>query len=129
MQYVALHARHKKWSFSLRIFSVNVTTSAGNCRFGHIYWQNPLWIYHVLSSDSWLNAFKDHRNMKNLETRNILLVSVHFIMANRHQTIVSTALWLGKKETNEDMNVTKHKRIMLGSTMTSTKRKDFYQPY
>ena len=31
---------HKKWSFLLRIFSVNVTKSAGNCRFGHIYWRN-----------------------------------------------------------------------------------------
>ena len=26
----------KKWSFPLRIPSVNVTKSAGNCRFGHI---------------------------------------------------------------------------------------------
>ena len=34
---------HKKRSFPLRIFSVNVTKSAENCRFGHIYWRNPLW--------------------------------------------------------------------------------------
>ena len=27
---------HKKWSFPLRISSVNVTKSAGNCGFGHI---------------------------------------------------------------------------------------------
>ena len=27
----------KKWSFPLRISAVNVTKSAGNCRFGHIY--------------------------------------------------------------------------------------------
>ena len=32
---------HKTWSFPLRIFSVNVTKSAGNCRFGYIYWTNP----------------------------------------------------------------------------------------
>ena len=32
---------HKKWSFSLRISSVNATKSAGNCGFGHIYWRNP----------------------------------------------------------------------------------------
>ena len=32
---------HKKWSFSLKISSVKVTKSAGNCRFGHIYWWNP----------------------------------------------------------------------------------------
>ena len=28
---------HKKWGFSLKIYSVNVTKSAGNCGFGHIY--------------------------------------------------------------------------------------------
>ena len=28
---------HKKWSFPLKISSVNVTKSAGNCGFGHIY--------------------------------------------------------------------------------------------
>ena len=33
---------HKKWSFPLRISSVNVTKSAGNWGFGHIYWRNPL---------------------------------------------------------------------------------------
>ena len=38
--YVTLH---KKWSFPLRISSVNVTKSAGNCGFGHINWRNPLW--------------------------------------------------------------------------------------
>ena len=34
---------HKKWSFPLRISSVNVTKSVGNCGFGHIYWRNPWW--------------------------------------------------------------------------------------
>ena len=34
---------HKKWSFLLSISSVNVTKSAGNCAFGHIYWRNPQW--------------------------------------------------------------------------------------
>ena len=32
---------HKKWSFPLRISPVNVTWSAVNCGFGHIYWRNP----------------------------------------------------------------------------------------
>ena len=32
---------HKKWSFPLRISSVNVTKSAVSCGFGHIYWRNP----------------------------------------------------------------------------------------
>ena len=32
---------HKKWSFPLRISSVNVTKSAVSCGFGQIYWRNP----------------------------------------------------------------------------------------
>ena len=39
--YFKPHALHKKWSFPLRISSVNVAISAGNCGFGHIYWRNP----------------------------------------------------------------------------------------
>ena len=34
---------HKKWSFPLRISSVNVTKSAVSCGYGHIYWRNPQW--------------------------------------------------------------------------------------
>ena len=34
---------HKKWSFPLRISSVNVPKSAENCRFVHNYWRNPQW--------------------------------------------------------------------------------------
>ena len=33
--------QEKKWSFSLRISSVNVTKSAVSCGFGHIYKRNP----------------------------------------------------------------------------------------
>ena len=32
---------HKKFTFPLRISSVNMTKSGGNCRFGYIYWRNP----------------------------------------------------------------------------------------
>ena len=32
---------HKKWSFPLRISSVNVTKSAISCGFGYIDWRNP----------------------------------------------------------------------------------------
>ena len=31
------HTLRKKWSFPLRISSVNVTKSTVSCRFGHIY--------------------------------------------------------------------------------------------
>ena len=31
----------QKMTFALRISSVNVTKSAENCGFGHIYWRNP----------------------------------------------------------------------------------------
>ena len=41
---------HKKWSFPLRIFSVNVIKSVGNCGFGHIYWRNPNGKLHFLCS-------------------------------------------------------------------------------
>ena len=33
---------HKKWSFPLRISSVNVTKSSDSCGSGHIYLRNPL---------------------------------------------------------------------------------------
>ena len=33
----------KRWSFPLRISSVNVTKSAGICGFDHIYWRNHYW--------------------------------------------------------------------------------------
>ena len=33
----------KKSSFSLRIFSVNVTKSTASSGFGHIYWRNSYW--------------------------------------------------------------------------------------
>ena len=39
-QYSALH---KKWSFSPMISSINVANSGVTCRFGLIYWRNPLW--------------------------------------------------------------------------------------
>ena len=31
----------KKWSFLLKISSLNVSKSAENCGIGHIYWRNP----------------------------------------------------------------------------------------
>ena len=40
---VYLQLLHKKWSFVLRISSVNVTKSAVTCGFDHIYWRNPLY--------------------------------------------------------------------------------------
>ena len=34
---------HIKWSFPLKIFSVNMTKFAVSCQFGHIYWRNLWW--------------------------------------------------------------------------------------
>ena len=34
---------HKKWSFTLRISSVNVAKSPVSCGFGHINWRNHQW--------------------------------------------------------------------------------------
>ena len=37
-------------SFLLRIFLVKVAISAVSYKFGHIYWRNPQWNPHILSS-------------------------------------------------------------------------------
>ena len=42
---------HKRWSFPLRVFSVNVTKSTVFCGFGHIYWRNLDEKNHFLCSD------------------------------------------------------------------------------
>ena len=47
-----LYTLHKKWSFPLRICSVNVTKSVGNCVFGHIYWRNRYWKTFFVCSDN-----------------------------------------------------------------------------
>ena len=36
-----MDALYKKWSFPLKISSVNVTKSAGSSGFGHSYWGKP----------------------------------------------------------------------------------------
>ena len=41
--YLCVHSLYKKWSFPLRISSVNVTKSAVSYGFGYIYWRNPEW--------------------------------------------------------------------------------------
>ena len=41
MLMAGIQSLHKKWSFPLRISSVNVTKSAVSCGFGHIYCKNP----------------------------------------------------------------------------------------
>ena len=42
-QSIILMTLHKRWSFPLRISSVNVTKFAGTHGFRHIYWRNPPW--------------------------------------------------------------------------------------
>ena len=45
---------HKSWSFPSRISSVNVTISAENCGFSHIYWRNFWWkICFFVQWNSW----------------------------------------------------------------------------
>ena len=43
MKMTAFLVTAKKWSFSLRISSVNVTKSAVFCGIIHIYWRSPQW--------------------------------------------------------------------------------------
>ena len=51
-----LHSLHKKWSFPLRISTVNVTKSAVSCGFGHIHWRNPSWKTSFFGNSRRLNA-------------------------------------------------------------------------
>ena len=59
---------HKKWSFLLKISSVNVATSAVSCGFacgfGHIYWKNPLMknFIFLCSVKNWLRTFSEATN-------------------------------------------------------------------
>ena len=39
-KYSIFNITTQKWSFPLRISSVDVTKSAGNCGSGHFYWRN-----------------------------------------------------------------------------------------
>ena len=45
LNFALIASKHctNKWSFPLRISSVNVTKFAVSCGFGHIYWRNPRW--------------------------------------------------------------------------------------
>ena len=52
MSVLSEDALRKKWSFLLRICSVNVNKSPRNYRYGHIYWINPEWKLHFLCSDN-----------------------------------------------------------------------------
>ena len=87
---------HKKWSFQLRISSVNMTKPAVSSGFGHIYWRNPLWktsffvqcfypIHNVyfndvqisrsihLSSSLWGNSLRCDLFRKRIDQTNFLL--------------------------------------------------------
>ena len=48
---------HKKWSFPLRVFSVNMTKSAVFCRFGYIYWRNTYRKTSFFAVSYWMCAF------------------------------------------------------------------------
>ena len=59
---------YKKWSFPLRISSVNLTKSAGNCRFGHIYWRNPWWkTSFFVQWNTWNKVKKSSRKVWHLQ--------------------------------------------------------------
>ena len=70
------HTTAQKFNFLLRISSVNVIKSAGNCEFDHIYWINPswktfLWIIleeNIFSSDMFMYILK-MSNDKSNETK------------------------------------------------------------
>ena len=49
--WVYIHSLYKKWSFLLRISSVNVTNQAVFYGFAHMYWRTPQWKASFLCSD------------------------------------------------------------------------------
>ena len=52
--WVYIHSLYKKWSFLLRISSVNVTNQAVFYGFAHMYWRTPQWKASFLCSDFFL---------------------------------------------------------------------------
>ena len=56
---------HKKWSFPLRISSLNVTKFALSCGFGDIYWRHPYRKLHFLWSGSFDGGGK-HEQQRNV---------------------------------------------------------------
>ena len=73
---------HKTWSIPLRISSVNMTTFAGNCGFGHIYWRNPYWktsffvqcYFHISNCNNARDFFK------------LKIISAVFLIAGIHSS-------------------------------------------
>ena len=57
-----------------------------------------------------VNTLMAHRDIKNLERRNILFISMHFMMTKRLQTIDLSALLLEEEERNEDTFLRTQKR-------------------
>ena len=111
---------HKKWNFSLSIPSINVTKSAGNCGFGHIYWRNPYWKTFLYSGNRFMDTpttvamirthFVSHQNLYHLLyyfSANIYLLKVNnrntkkkvwnMFKVNNKNTRPTTTFWiLGK---------------------------------
>ena len=63
----------KKWSFSLRIYSVNVTKFARNYSFGHIYWWNHYW-----KTSFFVKCGKKRVEMDNFSHVNVIALTHHF---------------------------------------------------
>ena len=76
--YIFEYTQQKKWSFSLRIFSVNVAKSTVFCGFAYIYWKNPEQItsYFV----QWSLKGYSYKNIKNWIKQffNILVSPIFF---------------------------------------------------
>ena len=79
-------SQHKKWSFPLRISSVNVTKSSENCGFGHIYWRNPQRKTCAVYQQSWrklMGQSKEKKqkweNSKNFDTYFSLIFNFYLL--------------------------------------------------
>ena len=98
-------ALHKKWSFLLRISSVNATKSAVSCGFGHIYWRNPYRKYKSIYDESiiYLSQISSLRsNSKTFFVRYIWLLHLWLVFKTPKKSAIFDHMLLDRHEASFD---------------------------
>ena len=85
---------HKKWSFPLRIYSINVTNSAECCEFGYIYWINSVEnLIDTTAFQTYMKARRKYRRSNRLHLT-IFIVSLNLTVTLTMSVIAPQALVL-----------------------------------
>ena len=85
---------HKKWSFPLRISSINVTSSAECCEFGYIYWINSVEnLIDTTAFQTYMKARRKYRRSKRLHLT-IFIVSLNLTVTLTMSVLAPQALVL-----------------------------------